>query len=69
MRISAVFGIFTVFFNHYHYLIPEYRKETPYSLPLTTTDLLLCLHGFVNSGYFIETESYNVWPLCLTSFT
>lgn len=64
MCISAVFGIFTVFFNHYHYLLPEYWKETPYSLPLTTTDLLfVCMDLFILD--ILYKQNHTMCGLCV----
>ena len=35
---------------------------TPHSAPGNPQQSIFCLYGFVYSGYFIETESQDVWP-------
>ena len=79
---SVVFSTFAMLGNHPPYLVPEifFTPERNSDLiklllpiylffqPLETTALLSPSRVSANSGYFIETEFYSTWSLCLASF-
>lgn len=74
---SVVFTAFTKLCHHHHYKIPEcfhHSKKNPTSIssnlpffppPTASVDTNLA----VDSGHFIQAESYNVWPFVIASCT